>query len=108
MATVIEFKLQDLVNAVISNKNYSMQLTVEKEKDISRWAYEDADGNMIWEETPIERKYLITITTQKAENYSFDMTIQNNREVYFWFVDSQYNDNHIELLNELEVPYQRV
>lgn len=108
MATILEFKLNDMANAVINNKNYSMQLTVEKEKDTSRWAYEDVDGNMVWEETSIERKYLITITTPKGENYSFDMTIQNNREVYFWLVDTEHNSNHVNLLNELGVPYQRV
>ncbi len=107
MATVIEFKLNDMLNAVINNKNYSMQLTVE-EKDTSKWAYEDVDGNMVWEETPAERLYKASITAPNKQKYSFDMTIENDTGVYFWLVDSQYNDQHIKLLNELEVPYQRV
>lgn len=107
MAVVIEFKLTDLINAVIANNNYNMTLNIEEKEARSGWSL-DEDGHKVWEETPAERLYKASITAPNKQKYSFDMTIENDTGVYFWLVDSQYNDDHINLLNELEVPYRKV
>lgn len=107
MATVIEFKLSDLIVATLNNTTYSLEIKIQERPEENTWTL-NAQGEREWEVFPAIRDDYLTITTIEGEQYSFDNSIKHNTDLYFWVFDTQHNNDHINLLNELEVPYQRV